>query len=273
MGVSLGKEIGYSIRFEDITSKKTVIKYMTDGMLLRETLLDKYLSNYKVIILDEAHERKIQTDVLFGLLKDTVRRRDDFKLIITSATLNAAKFSSYFGDCSIFKIPGRTYPVKIFFTKKPEIEYLEAALLSVMQIHLNEPPEGDILLFLTGQEEIETACAILRSRMKKLGDGVPPLIVLPVYSALPSEKQLEIFQKTPSGSRKCVIATNIAEASLTIDGIKYVVDPGFAKIKCFNSKLSMDSLVIAPISQASSDQRSGRAGRTGPGKCYRLYTE
>lgn len=141
-----------------------------------------------------------------------------------------------------------------------------------MQIHLEEPP-GDILLFLTGQEEIDTACQILTERLKKLGPEIPELIILPVYSALPSELQTRIFEPAPAAKRKCVIATNIAEASLTIDGIFYVVDPGFAKIKIYNSKIGMDSLVVAPISQASAKQRAGRAGRTGPGKCYRLYTE
>ena len=272
MDVKLGREVGYSMRFEDCTSKSTIIKYMTDGMLLREILLDGELRNYKVIILDEAHERKVQTDVLFGLLKKITKKRSDFKLIITSATLDAVRFSDYFCKCPVFSIPGRSFPVEIYFSKQPESEYLEASLKTIMQIHLSEP-KGDILLFLTGQEEIETACDMLRKRISDLKEELPPLIVLPVYSALPSEKQLEIFDKTPEGSRKCVIATNIAEASLTIDGIYYVIDPGFAKIKCFDSKLGMDSLIISPISQASADQRSGRAGRTGPGKCYRLYTE
>ena len=141
-----------------------------------------------------------------------------------------------------------------------------------MQIHLSEPP-GDVLLFLTGQEEIDTACQILYERMKSLGDNLPELIILPVYSALPSEMQTRIFEAAPPGSRKVVVATNIAEASLTIDGIYYVVDPGFVKQKAYNPKVGMDSLVVVPISQASARQRAGRAGRTGPGKCYRLYTE
>jgi ATP-dependent RNA helicase DHX8/PRP22 len=245
---------------------------MTDGMLLREALIDKNMNNYSVIMLDEAHERTIHTDVLFGLLKQTAKVRDDFRLIVTSATLDAEKFSSYFYDCNIFRIPGRTFPVEILYTKEPESDYLDAALTTLMQIHLVEP-SGDILLFLTGQEEIDTACQVLTDRMKKLGDEAPELIILPVYSALPTEQQTRIFEPAPAGSRKCVIATNIAEASLTIDGIYYVVDPGFAKIKVFNPKLGMDSLVVAPISQASARQRAGRAGRTGPGKCYRLYTE
>jgi len=272
MGARLGQEVGYSIRFEDCTSPKTIVKYMTDGMLLRECLMDQKLTSYSVIMLDEAHERTIHTDVLFGLLKQTMMEREDLRLIVTSATLDAEKFSAYFHDCPIFRIPGRIYPVEILFSKEPEPDYLEAALITVQQIHLQEP-RGDILLFLTGQEEIDTACQILHERMKALGEDAPELLPIPVYSALPTEKQSMIFEPAPEGARKCVIATNIAEASLTIDGIFYVVDPGFAKIKVYNPKLGMDTLVVSPISQASARQRAGRAGRTGPGKCFRLYTE
>ncbi len=225
-GCRLGEEVGYAIRFEDCTGPETVIKYMTDGMLLREILVDEQLVSYSVIMLDEAHERTIHTDVLFGLLKGLVKRRPDLRLIVTSATLNAEKFSGYFFNCPIFTIPGRTFPVEILYTKQPETDYLDAALITVMQIHLTEP-EGDILLFLTGQEEIDTACQILYERIKGLGPNVPELIILPVYSALPSEMQTRIFEPPPPGTRKVVVATNIAEASLTIDGIYYVVDHGF----------------------------------------------
>lgn len=271
-GCRLGQEVGYTIRFEDCTSPETIIKYMTDGMLLRECLIDSDLNGYSVIILDEAHERSIHTDVLFGLLKGAVQRRKDLKIIVTSATLNAEKFSSYFFEAPIFTIPGRIFPVEVLFTKEGESDYLDAALITVMQIHLTEPP-GDILLFLTGQEEIDTACETLYERMKSLGPEVPELIILPVYSALPSEMQTRIFDPAPPGQRKVVIATNIAETSLTIDGIYYVVDPGFVKQNVYNAKTGIDQLVVTPISQAQAEQRKGRAGRTGPGKCYRLYTE
>ncbi|XP_055746856.1 ATP-dependent RNA helicase DHX8 [Salvelinus fontinalis] len=271
-GCCLGQEVGYTIRFEDCTSPETVIKYMTDGMLLRECLIDPDLGQYAIIMLDEAHERTIHTDVLFGLLKKTVQKRTDMKLIVTSATLDAVKFSQYFYEAPIFTIPGRTYPVEVLYTKEPETDYLDASLITVMQIHLTEPP-GDVLVFLTGQEEIDTACEILYERMKSLGPEVPELIILPVYSALPSEMQTRIFDPAPPGSRKVVIATNIAETSLTIDGIYYVVDPGFVKQKVYNSKTGIDQLVVTPISQAQAKQRAGRAGRTGPGKTYRLYTE
>ncbi|KAF5323604.1 hypothetical protein D9611_005574 [Ephemerocybe angulata] len=272
VGCRLGQEVGYTIRFEDCTSPETRIKYMTDGMLQRECLIDPLVSNYSVVMLDEAHERTIATDVLFGLLKKAVKKRPDLKLIVTSATLDAEKFSKYFFGCPIFTIPGRTYPVEIMYTKEPESDYLDASLITVMQIHLSEPP-GDILLFLTGQEEIDTACEILFERMKALGPKVPELLILPIYSALPSEVQSRVFEPTPPGARKVVIATNVAETSLTIPGIYYVIDPGFSKQNAYDPRLGMDSLVVMPISQAQARQRAGRAGRTGPGKCYRLYTE
>lgn len=276
-GCRLGTEVGYCIRFEDCTSPQTIIRYMTDGMLLRECLIDPDLKRYSIIMLDEAHERTIHTDVLFALLKQCVERRNKdnksnkLKLIITSATLDAEKFSQYFNNCAIFTIPGRLYPVTILYSRQVESDYLEASLITVLNIHLSEP-SGDILVFLTGKEEIDTACQILYERCASLS-GAPPLIILPVYSALPSEQQTRIFEPSPPGTRKCIIATNIAEASLTIDGIYYVIDPGFVKQQVYNSKLRMDSLIITPISQQSANQRAGRAGRTGPGKCFRLYTQ
>lgn len=272
VGCRLGSEVGYTMRFEDCTSPETKIKYMTDGMLLRECLIDPEMKQYSIIMLDEAHERGISTDILFGLMKAVVQKRKDLKLIVTSATLESVKFSEYFFGSPIFTIPGRMFPVEILYTKEPETDYLDASLITVMQIHLTEPP-GDILVFLTGQEEIDTACEILFERLKSLGPDSPELIILPVYSALPSEMQSKIFEPAAPGSRKVIIATNIAETSLTIDGIFYVVDPGFVKQNVFNAKTGMDSLVVTPISQAQAKQRAGRAGRTGPGKCYRLYTE
>ncbi|KAI5464935.1 P-loop containing nucleoside triphosphate hydrolase protein [Mariannaea sp. PMI_226] len=272
VGCKLGEEVGYTIRFEDCTSPMTKIKYMTDGMLQREILVDPDMRRYTCIMLDEAHERTISTDVLFALLKKALKRRPDLKVIVTSATLDADKFSAYFNECPIFTIPGRTFPVEILYSREPESDYLDTALVTVMQIHLTEP-KGDILLFLTGQEEIDTACEILYERMKALGPNVPDLLILPVYAQLPTEMQSRIFDPAPPGSRKVVIATNIAETSITIDEIFYVVDPGFVKQNAYDPKLGMDSLVVTPISQAQANQRAGRAGRTGPGKCFRLYTE
>lgn len=275
VGCKVGEKVGYTIRFEDASDPKvTRIKYMTDGMLQREALTDASLSKYSVVMLDEAHERTIATDVLFALLKSAALKRPDFRVIVTSATLDSGKFSSYFKQCPVLKIPGRTYPVDTLYTREPEYDYMSAALESVLHIHDCEP-EGDILVFLTGQEEIETYCQILMERTAK---NSTQLIVLPVYAALPAEMQSKIFepasaQSDSPGARKCVVATNIAETSITIDEIKYVVDPGFVKINAYDPKLGMDSLIVSPISQAQANQRAGRAGRTGPGKCYRLYTE
>ncbi|KAJ8451448.1 hypothetical protein Cgig2_017839 [Carnegiea gigantea] len=271
MGVKLGHEVGYSIRFEDCTSDKTVLKYMTGGMLLREFLGEPDLAGYSVIMVDEAHERTLSTDILFGLVKDVARFRPDLKLLISSATLDAEKFSDYFDSAPIFKIPGRRYPVEIHYTKAPEADYLDAAIVTALQIHVTQPP-GDILVFLTGEEEIETAEEILKHRTRGLGAKIAELIIRPIYANLPTDMQAKIFEPTPEGAHKVVLATNIAETSLTIDGIKYVIDPGFCKMKSYNPRTGMESLLVTPISKASANQRAGRSGRTGPGKCFRLYT-
>jgi pre-mRNA-splicing factor ATP-dependent RNA helicase DHX16 len=272
MDVRLGHEVGYSIRFENCTSKSTVIQYMTDGMLLREILTEPDLASYSCMVIDEAHERTLHSDILFGLVKDIVRFRPDLKLIISSATMDAEKFSKYFDDASIFMIPGRMFPVDIFYTKSPEADYVDAAVVTVLQIHVSQPLNGDILVFLTGQEEIETAAEILTQRTQNLGSRIKELMICPVYANLPSEQQAKIFEKTPKGTRKVVLATNIAETSLTIDGICYVIDTGFNKQKSFNARSGMESLVVTPVSQAAANQRAGRAGRTQPGKCFRLFT-
>ncbi|EDV98738.1 pre-mRNA-splicing factor ATP-dependent RNA helicase DHX16 [Drosophila grimshawi] len=271
MGVKLGNEVGYSIRFEDCTSDRTILKYMTDGTLHREFLSEPDLGSYSVMIIDEAHERTLHTDILFGLVKDIARFRPELKLLISSATLDAEKFSAFFDDAPIFRIPGRRYPVDIFYTKAPEADYIDACCVSVLQIHATQPL-GDILVFLTGQDEIETCQEVLQDRVKRLGSKIRELIVIPVYANLPSDMQAKIFEPTPPNARKVILATNIAETSLTIDNIIYVIDPGFAKQNNFNSRTGMESLMVVPISKASANQRAGRAGRTAPGKCFRLYT-
>ncbi|XP_020581286.1 LOW QUALITY PROTEIN: pre-mRNA-splicing factor ATP-dependent RNA helicase DEAH7-like [Phalaenopsis equestris] len=276
METELGDKVGYAIRFEDVTGPKTVIKYMTDGVLLRETLKDSDLDKYHVIVMDEAHERSLSTDVLFGILKKVVAQRWDLKLIVTSATLNAQKFSNFFGSVPIFHIPGRTFPVNILYSKTPCEDYVEAAVKQAMTIHIASPP-GDILIFMTGQDEIEATCYALAERMEQLSTStakaVPKLSILPIYSQLPADLQAKIFQKAEDGARKCIVATNIAETSLTVDGIFYVIDTGYGKIKVYNPRMGMDALQVFPVSRAAADQRAGRAGRTGPGTCYRLYTE
>ena len=271
MGFKLGMEVGYSIRFEDCTSERTVVKYMTDGMLLREFLSEPDLESYSVLIIDEAHERTLHTDVLFGLVKDIARFRPDLKLLISSATMDCEKFSDFFDGAPIFRIPGRRFPVDIYYTKQPEADYLQACVITVFQIHITQP-SGDILVFLTGQEEIEAATEMINERIKVLGKKIRELIVLPIYSNLPSDIQIKIFEPTPPNARKVILATNIAETSLTIDGIVYVIDPGFCKQKSYNARTGMESLIVTPVSKASANQRAGRAGRVSPGKCFRLYT-
>lgn len=284
MDVQMGKEVGYTIRFEDATERKTTfLKYMTDGMLLREAMNDHNLERYGTIILDEAHERTLATDILMGLLKEVVKRRPDLKIIVMSATLDALKFQKYFNDAPLLRVPGRTFPVEVFYTPEPEPDYLEAAIRTVLMIHQAED-EGDILVFLTGEEEIEDACRKIRAEADDLATKDPdmcgPLKVIPLYSSLPPAQQQRIFEAAPPPlkeggppGRKVVVSTNVAETSLTIDGIVFVVDPGFSKQKVYNPRIRVESLLVSPISKASAQQRMGRAGRTKPGKCFRLYTE
>ncbi|XP_026325030.1 pre-mRNA-splicing factor ATP-dependent RNA helicase PRP16 [Hyposmocoma kahamanoa] len=243
MNTKLGDEVGYAIRFEDCTSSNTVIKYMTDGILLREGLREPDLDHYCAIIMDEAHERSLSTDMLFGLLREVVARRSDLKLIVTSATMDSTKFSTFFGNVPTFTIPGRTFPVETFFSKNVCEDYVDGAVKQVLTERLGEL------------------------------DSAPPLTVLPIYSQLPADLQAKIFQRAPPGQRKCIVATNIAETSLTVDGIMYVIDCGYCKLKVYNPRIGMDALQIYPVSQANARQRAGRAGRTGPGKAFCLYTQ
>jgi HrpA-like RNA helicase len=279
MDVVLGQEVGYNIRFEDCTSAKTILRYMTDGMLLREAMNDPLLERYGVIILDEAHERTLATDILMGIIKEIMNNRTDIIIVIMSATLDAGKFQTYFDEAPLLSIPGRTHPVEIFYTPEPERDYLEAAIRTVVQIHLCEEIEGDVLLFLTGQEEIDEACKRITKEVENLGPEVGELKCIPLYSTLPPNLQQKIFEpappKRPNGAigRKVVVATNIAETSLTIDGVVFVIDPGFSKQKVYNPRIRVESLLVSAISKASAQQRAGRAGRTKPGKCFRLYTE
>lgn len=274
MGCKLGEEVGYSIRFEDRTSpQKTLIKYLTEGILLREMLADSALEQYSCIIMDEAHERTLNTDILLGLFRQLLRKRRDLKLIVTSATMNADRFSRFFGDAPQYVIPGRTFPVETFYSKSPCPDYVDTAVKQVITIHLaNQGQQGDILVFMTGQEDIEATCEMIHEKLDML-ENPPPLDVYPIYSTLPADVQKKIFNKLTAERRKVVVATNIAETSLTVDGIKYVVDCGLVKVKVFNPKLGMDILQMVPISMANAQQRSGRAGRTGPGIAYRLYTD
>ncbi|KAF8895011.1 P-loop containing nucleoside triphosphate hydrolase protein [Gymnopilus junonius] len=260
MECKLGSTVGYAIRFEDCLHHDLD---MTDGVLLRESLNEGDLDRYSVIILDEAHERSLSTDVLMGLLRKILTRRRDLKLIVTSATMNAEKFSDFYGVAPTYTIPGRTFPVEIFHSKSPCEDYVDSAVKQVLQIHLSLPP-GDILVFMTGQEDIEVTCQVIQERLSQLDDPAP-LAILPIYSQMPADLQAKIFEATSDGRRKVIVATNIAETSLTVDGILYVVDSGYSKLKVYNPKVGMDALQITPISQANANQRTGRAGRTGSG--------
>ena len=244
---------------------------MTDGVLLRESLNQQDLDKYSCIIMDEAHERALNTDVLMGLIKKVLARRRDLKLIVTSATMNSDRFSRFYGGAPEFVIPGRTFPVDIQFSRSPCEDYVDSAVKQVLAIHVSQAA-GDILVFMTGQEDIEVTCELIEDRLKLLNDP-PKLSILPIYSQMPADLQAKIFDKAAPGVRKVIVATNIAETSLTVDGIMYVVDAGFSKLKVYNPRMGMDTLQITPISQANASQRAGRAGRTGPGKAFHLYTE
>ncbi|KAJ4703593.1 putative ATP-dependent RNA helicase [Melia azedarach] len=290
MGVKVGEEVGYTIRFEDLTNKDlTLIKFLTDGVLLREMMDDPLLTNYSVIMVDEAHERSISTDILLGLLKKIQRRRPELRLIISSATIEAKSMSAFFqarkvrrglegGDFvprlepAILSVEGRGFNVQIHYVEEPVSDYVQTAVSTVLLIHDKEPL-GDILVFLTGQDDIDAAVQFLTEEARTNRKNSSGLIILPLYSGLSRAEQELIFSPTPRGKRKVVISTNIAETSLTLEGIVYVVDSGFSKQRFYNPISDIENLIVAPISKASARQRAGRAGRVRPGKCYRLYTE
>ena len=280
MNVKCGHEVGYAIRFEENVTLTTKIIYMTDGIFLRYLLSDNQMSDFSVIIIDEAHERSIYTDVIFGIIKQLIQKRKDLRVIISSATLSTTKFQNYFFEAPVIQVPGRRYPVDIYYTKSPEPDYIEAAVITALQIHISQADElfkeenygGDILIFLTGQEEIELAKRMINNQLKKLRGQIPNCVVLPIYAALPSEEQAKIFLPVVRGERKIILATNIAETSITINGIAYVIDSGFCKQMCYDPRTGLETLAITPISKANAKQRAGRAGRVRPGKCFRLYT-
>ncbi len=286
-GCELGKEVGYSIRFEDVTSAATRIKFLTDGLLIREALVDPLLSRYSVIMVDEAHERSISTDILLGLLKKIRKRRPELRIIISSATLQAEEFLKFFSESSedqesagdkanqigaIISLKGRMYPVDVLYLESPTEDYLEKVVSTVFEIH-NTEPDGDILVFLTGREEIDTAVQTIAERSINLQSGAQSLLPLPLYAGLTTEQQMYVFDAPPENTRKVILSTNIAEASVTIDGIVYVIDSGFVKLRAFDPRTGIESLTATPVSKASAAQRAGRAGRTKPGKCFRLFTE
>lgn len=285
MKYALGEEVGYSIRFEDLTSAKTRIKFLTDGLLLREALADPVLSRYSVIMVDEAHERSLSSDILLGVLKKIRKRRPELRIVVSSATLQAEDFLHFFageendlGSKSrdsigrIISLEGRMYPVDYLYLEGPVEDYVERTVKTIFDIHSSEP-DGDVLVFLTGREEIDAAIQMISERSSSIHPRAPQVLALPLYAGLSSEQQLYVFEAAPENTRKIIVSTNIAEASVTIDGIVYVIDCGFVKLRAFNPNSGIESLTATPVSKASATQRAGRAGRTKPGKCYRLFTE
>uniref|UniRef100_A0A9I9CZL7 RNA helicase n=1 Tax=Cucumis melo TaxID=3656 RepID=A0A9I9CZL7_CUCME len=341
LGVQLGEEVGYAIRFEDRTSERTRIKYLTDGVLLRESLSDPELGQYSVIILDEAHERSLNTDTLMGLMKRLIRMRNShLKVLITSATLDGDKVSKFFFDCPVLTVPGKLYPVEILYSNERPKSYIESCLKTAIDIHTKEP-EGDVLIFLTGQDDIEKLVSKLEEKVYSLEEGsCMDAIILPLHGSLPPELQVRVFSCPPPNCRRFIAATNIAETSLTVDGVVYVIDSGYVKQRQYNPSTGMYSLDVVQISKlvakfgaslgnnwfqslwkiscicelvlpysikitmgngeipnyesfssalpdlnaiynskalclghrVQANQRAGRAGRTRPGKCYRMYT-
>lgn len=285
-GCEVGKEVGYSIRFEDVSSSATRIKFLTDGLLIREALVDPLLSRYSVIMVDEAHERSISTDILLGLLKKIIKRRPELRIIVSSATLQAEDFLDFFTRTSdesrlskstpitgsIVSIEGRTHPIDLLYLETPAEDYVEKAIATVFDIHAKES-KGDVLVFLTGREEIEFAVNAVAERSAQSDSESKSLLPLPLYAGLTTEQQMYVFEQAPDNMRKVIFSTNIAEASVTIDGIVYVVDSGFVKLRAYNPKTGIETLTATPISKAAAAQRAGRAGRTKAGKCFRLYTE
>ncbi|KAH7544924.1 hypothetical protein FEM48_Zijuj01G0037500 [Ziziphus jujuba var. spinosa] len=288
MGVKLGEEVGYTIRFEDVTNTGvTMVKFLTDGVLLREMMDDPLLTKYSVIMVDEAHERSISTDILLGLLKKIQRRRPELRLIISSATIEAKSMSEFFQNSkkhrgiegevvgtitepAILSVEGRGFSVQIHYVEEPVSNYIMSAISTVLLIH-DQEPMGDILVFLTGQDDIDAAVKLLSEEVQNRGRNSSGLIVLPLYSGLPRAEQDLVFTPTARGKRKVVISTNIAETSLTLEGVVYVVDSGFSKQRFYNPISDIENLVVAPISKASARQRAGRAGRVRPGKCYSAF--
>ncbi|CEF62437.1 Putative ATP-dependent RNA helicase DHX33 [Strongyloides ratti] len=273
MNTSCGDVVGYRVRFENCTTEKTKIVYLTDGILMREGIYDGIFSKYSCIIIDEVHERAVHTDMLLYMLKCCLRRRETpLTIIIMSATLQAGLFSKYFNDAPTYHIPGRTFPIECFFIDKCKYkeDYFYNSLSTVYKLHRKEPLDESFLVFLTGQDEIEAACRLCNEENKKIEF---PIVPIPLYASLSNSEQFKAFQKVGNNRRKVIFSTNIAETSITIPDIKIVIESGKVKQKNFNPYTKTDILKIINTSQAQSFQRAGRAGRMAHGKVYMMFTE
>lgn len=313
MGTPLGKsspasQVGYSVRFDNSTSPSTRIKFLTEGMLLQEMLRDPWLMDYSAVVVDEVHERGINVDLVLGFLKKMQaggqyegRGGVPIKVVVMSATGNMEPIHEFFEDQQMLtppkdesdsgsewsglsdnaktvvatcRIEGRQYPVKTVYSLSPVSDVIDAALQRIFHIHVHEPLPGDILVFLTGQETVENLEALCHEYAQSLDlKSVPKLLTLPLFAALPQSAQQRVFERTPPRTRKVIIATNIAETSVTVPGVRFVIDSGKCKKKQYSSRLGLDSLLVKAISKSAANQRKGRAGREAPGTCYRLYTE
>src|SRR5947209_5126094 len=270
LDVPLGGAVGYAVRFDDRGSEDTLVRLVTDGLLLAEIRRDPLLRRYDTVIVDEAHERSLNIDFLLGCLHRILPRRPDLKLIITSATIDPQRFSEHFGGAPIIEVSGRTYPVETRY-RPPETAdedeedrlMLQGILDGVDELWRHGP--GDVLVFLSGEREIRETAELLRKHHP------PGVEVLPLYARLSTEEQNRVFQ--PHGRPRIVLATNVAETSLTVPGIKYVIDPGYARISRYSARTKVQRLPIEKISRASADQRAGRCGRVSSGVCIRLYSE
>lgn len=273
-GCALGEEVGYQVRFSNTTSSKTKLNYLTDGMLIRELMLDPILSKYSSIIIDEAHERTVLTDLILGFLKQLVltKKRKDLKIIVMSATLNANLFSKFFDHAPILFVEGKMYPVSRHYLTDSSEDIVDTMVKAVVQVNMSEQ-EGDILCFLPGQEEIDNCVSILNTLAPVLPKEAPLIVPLPLYAALSPGQQLKIFINLSGRKRKVILATNIAETSITVSGVKFVIDSGLRKVKVWKHQLGLSTLLTTPISRASAKQRAGRAGRESAGKVFRLFSE
>jgi len=278
LDIPVGTYVGYSARFEErlsVGEPPTIVRFMTDEMFVREAVLDPSFEKYCVILVDEAHQRTTYSDVLLGLLKGVVMQRTDLRLVVMSASTDVQRLQGYFPAAPVLCIPGQIQDVEVNYLAKPERDYLKAAIQAVIQIHSSEPP-GDVLLFLTSQAEIEFTCSQLR-RQAGCAPEQGELVVVPLYISLPFALQQHAFDniaaKMERKTRKVVVTTGVAESSISIDGIVYVVDPGFALQAVYNPRTRLDTSLVSPVSKASAALRAALAGRSKPGKCFRLYSE